>query len=208
MAKGKDADTKRQRGRYWTRKEPLRGALLQANLQIIAWNALMTARVSISGATPPSIAAMVTVSDFVRLSRPVVMSRAMVRADGTRRKLSASAFSARRRRAVHSETTRRHPRKPWRFKRRQSSQPFRAPACHWPSSHSRQGSKELSRDRKTSERWPLSTRRTRPRLWPVSRTISLIDAPPLARARIAALASRVSGNPHIGAVRRQSAIRD
>src|SRR5271167_4996932 len=32
-AKGKDADTQRQRGRYWTRKPPLRGSLLQAILQ-------------------------------------------------------------------------------------------------------------------------------------------------------------------------------
>src|SRR5208337_2660278 len=33
MAKGKDADTNRQKGgRYWTRKDPLKGSLLQANL--------------------------------------------------------------------------------------------------------------------------------------------------------------------------------
>src|SRR5271166_6658374 len=30
----KDADTTRQRGRNWTRKSPLRGSLLDANLQV------------------------------------------------------------------------------------------------------------------------------------------------------------------------------
>ncbi|MDE2496152.1 MAG: hypothetical protein KGL97_19825, partial [Alphaproteobacteria bacterium] len=30
----KDADTSRQRGRFWTRKTPLRGSLLRANLQL------------------------------------------------------------------------------------------------------------------------------------------------------------------------------
>jgi len=57
------------------------------------------------------------------------------------------------------------------------------------------------------ERWPLSTRRTSPRLWPVSRTISLIDAP-LWRARGSRRCVSRLRNPHIGAVRRQSAIRD
>ena len=49
MAKGKDADTKRQRGRYWTRKEPLKGALLQANLHAGEGAFISAANVCVGG---------------------------------------------------------------------------------------------------------------------------------------------------------------
>lgn len=69
-------------------------------------------------------AAIVRDSDLESVSRPVVISRAMVLTEGKRRKLEVSAFSARRRRPAHSETTRQHPRSPWLFRRRQSSGPL------------------------------------------------------------------------------------
>ena len=51
-------------------------------VRTIAWNAAIVSRASTSKGTPPSIAAMVIVSDFDRISRPVVMSRAIVLAEG------------------------------------------------------------------------------------------------------------------------------
>jgi hypothetical protein len=68
--------------------------------RIMAWNAAMTSRASTSAGTPDSIAAIVTVSAFDGVSLPIVISRAMVLADGTHCRFSASAFSARRRRAT------------------------------------------------------------------------------------------------------------
>jgi hypothetical protein len=71
------------------------------------WNPAMMPRAPTSKGTPPSIAAMVTVSDFVRLSLLVVKRRAIVQAEGMRFNVSASALSARFRRVAHSLTTRR-----------------------------------------------------------------------------------------------------
>lgn len=88
-----------------------------------------------SSGTPFSIAAMVTVSDFVRLFLLVVKRRAIVLAEGVRVNVSASALSARFRRVAHSLTTRREPRKPCILKHRHSSVPFRLPAAHSASSH-------------------------------------------------------------------------
>lgn len=90
-----------------------------------------------SKGTPPSTAAMVTVSDFVRLSLLVVKRRAIVRAEGMRFIVSASALSPRFRRVAHSRTTRREPRKPCVLNRRHSSVAFRLPAAHCALSHSR-----------------------------------------------------------------------
>lgn len=96
----------------------------------------MMSRALTNKGTPPSIAAMVTVSDFVRLSLLVVKRRAIVRAEGMRFNVSASALSDRFRRAAHSLTTRRKPRNPCVLIRRHSSVAFRLPAAHWASSHS------------------------------------------------------------------------
>jgi hypothetical protein len=49
----------------------------------------------------------------------------------------ASIFSDRRRRPLHSLTTRRHPRNPRRFRERHSSEPLRRPAAHCSSSQGR-----------------------------------------------------------------------
>lgn len=92
--------------------------------RIISWKAAMMLRASTSSGTPSSTAAIVTASDLESASRPVVISRAIVLAEGTRRKVPASAFSARRRRPAHSETTRKQPRKPCLLRRRQSSEPL------------------------------------------------------------------------------------
>lgn len=86
---------------------------------------------------PLSIAAIVTVSDFVKSSLLVVKRRAIVLAEGVRVNVSASALSTRLRRAAHSLTTRREPRKPCILKRGHSSVPFRLPAAHCASSHTR-----------------------------------------------------------------------
>lgn len=66
-------------------------------------------RASPRDGTPASIAAIVTVSAFVSRSRPIVMRRATVLADGIRRSFRASAFSALRLRVAHSLTTRSEP---------------------------------------------------------------------------------------------------
>lgn len=55
-----------------------------AFLRIIVWNEPMISHASVSGGMACSIAAMVMLSDLVSVSRPVVINRAMVRADGTR----------------------------------------------------------------------------------------------------------------------------
>lgn len=81
-------------------------------------------------ATPASIAAIVTVSAFVSRSRPIVMRRAIVLADGIRCRFCVSTFSARRLRVAHSLTTRSEPGKPRAVKRRQSSAPLRQPDAH------------------------------------------------------------------------------
>src|ERR1700712_4388218 len=58
----------------------------------------MISRASTNKGTPRSTAATVTVSDFDSVSRPVVISRAMVLADGTLCRAWSSTVSARRRR--------------------------------------------------------------------------------------------------------------
>ena len=50
----------------------------------MAWNAATISHASTSNGTPPSMAATVTVSDLDNRSRPTAISRAMVRAAGTR----------------------------------------------------------------------------------------------------------------------------
>ena len=66
---------------------------------------MIASRASTNDGTPISMAVMVTVSALDRLLRPIVIDRAMVRADGMRCKFSTSALSARRRRVAHSVTT-------------------------------------------------------------------------------------------------------
>ena len=73
---------------------------------------------------PACIVATVIVSAFDNRSGPIVINRANVRADGVRLIAHASTLSALRRRAAHSLTTRRHPRKPCCLSRRHSSAPF------------------------------------------------------------------------------------
>ena len=65
-----------------------------AFLRVMVWNAAITSRASTSRGTSFSIAAIVTVSDFESVSRPMVRSRAKVLEDGMRRRLPASTFSA------------------------------------------------------------------------------------------------------------------
>ncbi len=84
----------------------------------------MMSRALTNNGTPPSIAAIMTVSDFVRLSLLIVKRRAIARADGIRFNVSASAFSVRFRLVAHSLTTRREPRKPCVLIRRHSSVAF------------------------------------------------------------------------------------
>lgn len=84
----------------------------------------MMSRALTNNGTPPSIAAIMTVSYFVRLSLLIVKRRAIARADGIRFNVSASAFSVRFRLVAHSLTTRREPRKPCVLIRRHSSVAF------------------------------------------------------------------------------------
>jgi hypothetical protein len=56
-----------------------------------------------------SIAATVRVSAFDSASRPAVIKRAIVLAEGVRRNPASSIFSARRLRHAYSETTRNDP---------------------------------------------------------------------------------------------------
>lgn len=72
----------------------------------------MISRGSTRRGTPCSIAAMVTVFEFDSVSRPLVIRRAIVLADGTRCMLRASGVSERRRRVAHSVTTPTEPPKP------------------------------------------------------------------------------------------------
>src|SRR6185437_13989962 len=95
--------------------------------RIIRWNSAMISRASTRDGTPVSIAATVTFSAFVCRSRPIVMSRAIVLADGILWRFCMSALSARRLRVAHSPMTRSEPRNPRPFKRRQSSAPLRQP---------------------------------------------------------------------------------
>jgi hypothetical protein len=60
------------------------------NQLTIARNIAMISRASTKRGTPSSMAAMVIVSAFESVSRPVVISRAIVRAEGTRWRFSAS----------------------------------------------------------------------------------------------------------------------
>src|SRR3984957_16938263 len=101
----------------------------------IAWKSATIPLASTSIVKPPSIAATTAVSAFERLSRPTVNKRAMVRADGTRVSAPASLFSACLRRAAHSATTRRHPRKPCCLRDRHSFAPLRRSAAHGAASH-------------------------------------------------------------------------
>ena len=78
---------------------------------------------------------------------------------------------------AHSPTTRRLLRKPSASSSRQSSAPLRHPSCQYCPSCGNQGVRLLWRSLKTSSRSPRRTRRTRPRLRPVTRTIRLIGTP-------------------------------
>ena len=60
------------------------GSPASALRRIIKWNSAMISRASTRVGTPASIAATVTVSAFVSKSRPIVMRRAIVLADGIR----------------------------------------------------------------------------------------------------------------------------
>jgi hypothetical protein len=91
--------------------------------------------------------AMRTVSAFESLSRPFVMKRAIVRAEGIRVRVPASTFSARLRRVAHSDTTRRLPRNPRTLIARQSAAALRFPASHCASSQGSRSSSELCRVR-------------------------------------------------------------
>ncbi len=51
---------------------------------IIVWNRSMSVRASINGGTPASTAATVTVSALDNVSRPAIISLAMVRPEGIR----------------------------------------------------------------------------------------------------------------------------
>lgn len=126
----------------------------------MAWDPAMISRASTKDGTPFSIAAIVTVSAFERVWRPIVIKRAIVRADGMRWRFSVSAFSARRRRVAHSLTTLSDPRNPYSLRRRHRSALLRHPGVHWASSQGRCTSSELCRARKTSCRSPRMTRRT------------------------------------------------
>ena len=166
----------------------------------------MISRASTSSGTPPSIAATMTVSAFESPSRPIVISRAMVRADGVRLR-APSVFSACRAACAHSVTTRRQPRKPCFLSRRQSSAPLRCPAAHCASSHGRWSSSELSR---------RGRRRSADRAEPcgqaaavaVRRTISLIGDPVLGQpendgvglfpAQIALVLEPLGGGEQVG----------
>src|SRR5271166_3794456 len=69
-AKGKDADTQRQRGRYWTRKPPLRGSLLQAILRVRR----------MEGQRPPGRASLARGDR--RPDSPVALTEAQTEAEG------------------------------------------------------------------------------------------------------------------------------
>ena len=83
----------------------------------MVWKSATSSRASATVGPPSSIAAMATVAAFVRLSRPMVISRAIVRAEGTRARLLASVLSARRRKVLQNEA---YPgtsyRMPWRIR--------------------------------------------------------------------------------------------
>ncbi len=149
----------------------------------------MIPRASTIEGTPPSIAAMIKVSAFVSWSWPIVMSLAIVRAEGTRARLSMSVLSAWRRRVAHSATTRAAPPNPCSFSLRHRAAALCPPEHHCKSSQGKCASSEFWRTRNTSPRWPRMTCRTRARLCPVLRTICLIETPARDRARIAVLVS-------------------
>jgi hypothetical protein len=158
-------------------------------LRTMPWKAAMISCASTSNGTSFSMAATVTTSDRDNPLRSLVRRRATVRAKMVHSNALPSAFSARRRRVAHSVITQREPRNPCALRRRHSSAPLWHPAAHRTSCQGRQISSEFSRVRKMHERWPRKTLRTRPRLYRVRRTISLIGIPSLASPRMIALAS-------------------
>jgi hypothetical protein len=97
--------------------------------RIMAWKVEAISRASTSSGMPFSILATVTVSALESPSRPIVMSRAIVRDEGVRLSVP-SALSARRRRDAHSVATRKQPRNPCCLSCRHSSVPLRCPAAH------------------------------------------------------------------------------
>ncbi|PBB28959.1 hypothetical protein CK214_28305 [Mesorhizobium sp. WSM3882] len=102
-------------------------------LTIMDWKPTIRLRASTSRGTPRLEAAIMTVSALLRRSRAVVISRAIVLADGTLWSCWSDACSARRRRVAHSLTTPRRPRKPFVFSRHQSSLALWQPDIHCPS---------------------------------------------------------------------------
>lgn len=70
--------------------------------QIMWWKPSIVSRASTSSGTPVSSAATMTVLALVSVSRPIVMSLAIVRADGIQCSVSSSAASARRWRVAES----------------------------------------------------------------------------------------------------------
>src|SRR5512134_1723824 len=122
--------------------------------------------------------------------------RAITRDDGHLRGPQGGVPSARRRRVVHSVTTRRLPLKPLILRRRQSSAPLRQPASHSWSSLASHGANELMRTRNTSLLSPRTIRRTTCRLQPVRRTISLIGVPRSASAYYTTLLLRSCSNAY------------
>src|SRR5260370_24400084 len=112
-------------------------------------------RASTSVGTRASMAAMVTVSALLRLSRALVINREIVLTEGTFCSCCLVGFSAHRRRVVHSLTTRKEPRKPCPCKRRQSSAPLRQPSVHFAS---RKGKWASRRPQRRAQQSPLSRR--------------------------------------------------
>jgi hypothetical protein len=127
--------------------------------RIMAWQAAMTLRASTSSGTPLSIAAIATDSDLESVSRPVVISRAMVLAEGTRRKLEISAFSAR----PPSSPFGNHPQISLDLPGSSDATKARS-RCKGPRSIAVEPGqiRLLSRVRNTSERWPRRILRTSP----------------------------------------------
>ena len=159
------------------------------------------ARASISGATAPSIAAMVTVSDFVRLSCP--SSSAGRWFEPTER-----GASCRHRLFPRADAAPSIPKRPAHIlgslgaSSAAKLQPFRAPAATGRRAIRDKAPRALTRPRRPNA-GPSAPTHEAPAV-AVSRTISLIHAPLLARGGSRRWCPCVSGNPHTEAVRRQS----
>ena len=162
---------------------------LRVLCRIIAWKLAISSRASTSRGTPTSIAAIVTVSAFERSATDRHEPR-----DCSGRRNALKVLRHRPFRLVDggSPIRSRHEANhgsPAPLRRRQSSAPLRQPAAHCSSSHgrcSRASSAVPGRHRVRSPRTPC---RTKPRLCPVRRTISLMGTPSFASAKMAALVS-------------------